>query len=474
MHTTANLSKVLMEAQFSSECTVCKKQIEIGEPVIYFEQVAVAVHEDCCTTEASHVDVMKVLRMDTREQKGKLIAQTAAIRRKGDHYIVPSQSKRSNYLVDIAAEEGPTCTCLDFEEYGYKCKHVHAVEYALIMEATADDDGPVLSITRVARITYKQNWSKYNAAQTTERDHFVILLRGLCEGILQAPQSRGRPRHHMADVIFSLVWRAYSGKSLRRMMSELRDFQMRGFIETAPHFNTLSDYDGRVDITPILKLLVEESTLPLRAIESDFAVDSTGFSTSKFARWFDEKWGRERTGKEFIKCHAMVGVKTHVVTAVEITRGAGNDTSDSRQFSGLLATTASNFNVTEVSADKAYLSKNNLGAVVAIGGTPYVPFKVNSTGGQGSTLWKKMYNYFQYRRDDFNAHYHKRSNVETVFSMIKGKFGDSVRSKGDVAQENEVLCKVLAHNICCLVMSTYELGITPEFWNGTDSNGMQS
>jgi transposase len=31
--------------------------------------------------------------------------------------------------------------------------------------------------------------------------------------------------------------------------------------------------------------------------------------------------------------------------------------------------------------------------------------------------------------DEFMQHYHKRSNVESAFSAIKRKFGDSVRSK---------------------------------------------
>jgi transposase len=61
------------------------------------------------------------------------------------------------------------------------------------------------------------------------------------------------------------------------------------------------------------------------------------------------------------------------------------------------------------------------------------------------------------------AHYHKRSNVESTFSMIKAKFGDAVRSKTDVAMKNEALCKLLAHNICCLISAMYELGIDPKF-----------
>ena len=61
------------------------------------------------------------------------------------------------------------------------------------------------------------------------------------------------------------------------------------------------------------------------------------------------------------------------------------------------------------------------------------------------------------------SHYHKRSNVESTFSMMKRKFGDAVRSKSDVAMVNEVLCKVLAHNLCVLNQEECELGIEAMF-----------
>jgi hypothetical protein len=47
--------------------------------------------------------------------------------------------------------------------------------------------------------------------------------------------------------------------------------------------------------------------------------------------------------------------------------------------------------------------------------------------------------------------------------MVKRKFGDAVRSKTDVAMKNEALCKLLAHNLCCLISAWYELGIEPLF-----------
>jgi hypothetical protein len=54
--------------------------------------------------------------------------------------------------------------------------------------------------------------------------------------------------------------------------------------------------------------------------------------------------------------------------------------------------------------------------------------------------------------------------VESTFSMVKRKFGDSIRNKTDVAMVNEVLCKLVCHNIVCLIHEMYELGIEPNFW----------
>ncbi len=82
---------------------------------------------------------------------------------------------------------------------------------------------------------------------------------------------------------------------------------------------------------------------------------------------------------------------------------------------------------------------------------------------RGSPTWKKMYHYFEFKNEEFLEHYPKRSNAETTFHMIKSKFGDSVRSKTEVAQVNEVLLKVLCHNICVVIQEIFELGTEPDF-----------
>jgi len=120
----------------------------------------------------------------------------------------------------------------------------------------------------------------------------------------------------------------------------------------------------------------------------------------------------------------------------------------------------------EVSADAAYSSVANMEAVDEVGAVPYIAFKENSTGAVGG-LFAKMFHFYCFNKDEFLSHYHKRSNVESTFSMVKAKFRDHVRSKTNAGMANEVFCKILCHNICCLIHSIFELGIQAKFWDKT-------
>jgi hypothetical protein len=78
-------------------------------------------------------------------------------------------------------------------------------------------------------------------------------------------------------------------------------------------------------------------------------------------------------------------------------------------------------------------------------------------------LWDRLYHFYSLHRETFLQHYHRRSLIESTFWMVKAKFEDALRSKSDTAQVNELLCKILCHNLCVLIQSFYELGIEPEF-----------
>lgn len=266
----------------------------------------------------------------------------------------------------------------------------------------------------------------------------------------------------MSDMTFACVYKVYSRFSSRRFTSDLRAAQEQGLISCVPHFNSVSNHLSSPEMTPILKQLITLSSLPLKAIETDFAVDSSGFSTSRFVKWFNKKYGREVDNREWVKVHLMCGVNTNIVTSAEM---SGWSAADTTLFRPLLDATAANFAISEVSADKAYLSHDNATAVEAVGARPFVPFKSNTVAVAltEDSAWARMYHAFAYDREAFLRSYHKRSNVETTFSMIKTKFGDAVLSKSDTGQANEVLAKVLAHNICVVIGAIHELGIEARF-----------
>ena len=400
--------------------------------------------------------------MTPREQRGLVIAALCKLNRDEKSWLVPSQAGEKIYRVSVAAQ---TCECLDHQESGFKCKHIYAAEFT--MKRETDRDGNIIETKTVTftekKVAYKQNWPVYNDAQQNEKSRFLALLFDLTRGVpnQERKPGPGRKPMPMRDMVFASAFKVFSTISSRRFQCDLNDAFEKGYLSTCMNSISVSAYLEDAKMTPILQTLVETAALPLRSVETRFLPDSTGFSCSRFVKWYDEKYGVTRSGHDWVKAHAMVGTKTHVVTAVEIHE---RHAADSPQFKPLVETTAKNFTIKEVAADKAYLSHENLELVESLGGTAYIPFKVNSVQGEAGRLWEKMFLYYNLNREDFMAHYHQRSNAESVFSMVKAKFRDNVRSKCDVAMKNEVLCKFLCHNICCVIMSQAELGIEPVFW----------
>jgi len=402
--------------------------------------------------------------MDARQEKGLQIAATTKLVPEGNMWLVPSQAGKGKYVVDADANQ---CTCPDFEARQTTCKHIYAVSFTIERETTADGQTVVTETLKVTRKTYTQNWPAYNAAQTHEKSELQALLYELCRNIPEPEKrkGRGRPQLPLSDMIFSATYKIYSTVSGRRFATDLREAKQRGYLSHLPHYNSVFNYLESESLTPYLNELITLSAAPLKSIESDFAVDSSGFSTGQFMRWLDVKYGTKEDRRQWLKLHLMVGVKTNIVTSVEVTDGYAHDYP---YFKGLVDRTVdSGFQVKEVSADKGYLGVSNMLATLQRGAIPYIPFKTNSVPQSMTTarseLWTRMYHFYALHRAEFLEHYHKRSNVETTFHMIKAKFGQRLRSRTLTAQINEALCKVLCHNLCVVIQSVHELGIEAEF-----------
>src|SRR2546421_735967 len=118
--------------------------------------------------------------MSEREQKALVIAAKSKLSKKGDTWLVPSQSDNGHYKVNATDPDWPTCTCPDFELRHARCKHIYAVEIVIEREQktvkTTKGDTTTTTVTETVKLRYKQIWSAYNCAQVNEKARLLALL----------------------------------------------------------------------------------------------------------------------------------------------------------------------------------------------------------------------------------------------------------------------------------------------------------
>ena len=294
--------------------------------------------------------------------------------------------------------------------------------------------------------TYPQDWVAYNQAQTQEKLLFLELLHEITSQIPQPKyKGNGRPPTDFGS---------------RRSESDIQLARQLGYIDHTPHFNTILKYLNTPIMKRVLMKLIEMSSLPLKEVEENFAMDASGFSTIMTCNW-NKSRNNYSERRSFKKAHVMSGVKTNIITHLEVTDGYIHD---SKMLERLVVSTNKHFQMKEVSADKGYSSQKNLQIIAKTGAIPYVLFKSNVKRTEDRLpIWRIMLQFFRDHKEEFLDHYHKRNNAESVISMMKRKFGAFVRARNSLAQENEVLCKALCHNICVLIQEMFELGIKVDF-----------
>ena len=196
--------------------------------------------------------------MNPREQRGLELAERAKIRRTDRAWYVPSQNGGGNHYSVILDGDSPRCTCPDYELRRQKCKHIFAVEHTLKQEVSPNG---TVTVTETKRVTYRQNWPAYNAAQSEEKARFMALLSDLCRSVRQPEQANGRPRLPLSDMVFAVVLKVYEGFSSRRFTCELKEAHKSGFVYRPPHFNSINRYLADPELTEVLKALVTLSSV---------------------------------------------------------------------------------------------------------------------------------------------------------------------------------------------------------------------
>lgn len=295
----------------------------------------------------------------------------------------------------------------------------------------------------------------YNKIQEDEFINFFEFVKHLTNYVC-----KGKRMKMMIQSL--LIWRKFPNLSVRRARSFLlllNKFEIIRF--RIPCFKTLSNYNENNSMQIILDKLIEESSKPLSIIEHDFATDSTGIKTKLFSSWYSLRCKKEIRKRDHLTIHITTGIKSNIVTALNVELKSGNDNKIFREH---VDKTANNFKAYEFSGDGKYWCKENCKKVHEVGAKPYFKIHNNWSGrSRGGFYWKEMNLEFEKDPKEYSKHYHKRSNVESTNMSKKMLHGEKVYSHLSSARTNEETLRWINHNINVLNRARHEWKINPKF-----------
>ncbi|MEK6935096.1 MAG: transposase [Nanoarchaeota archaeon] len=161
-------------------------------------------------------------------------------------------------------------------------------------------------------------------------------------------------------------------------------------------------------------------------------IDATGFeleSKSYYYKTLRNSSDKQKT-KQFMKLSISADLEKQLIMRYKIRKKVRNDTLD---FINLVR----DLNFKQVIADKGYDSRKNRGFVIRkLKAMPIIPVR-SHTNYYGHIGNSKIY----------GKDYHQRSKVETIFSVIKRKYGSVLRSRSCATQKVELISKLITYNI---------------------------
>ena len=239
-------------------------------------------------------------------------------------------------------------------------------------------------------------------------------------------------------------------------------------LKTVPHFTTLQKASRRLLKTYNAQKILERTVkigLGKRKTVKLAAMDSTGMEARHISRYFVRRrrskqlqMQEETTYKRFPKLAIVCDCQTHLILSVITTRGPSVDVNQLRRT---LKPAAQRVRIEHLLADAGYDSEANHEYARD---TYNIKTTIPAKGGRPTTKLPKT----KYRRlmaTDFDKeNYGQRWQSETVFSMIKRNYTDSLSARSYWPQCRDMILLALTHNLAIILLVKelfYRAGLTP-------------
>lgn len=174
------------------------------------------------------------------------------------------------------------------------------------------------------------------------------------------------------------------------------------------------------------------------------ALDSTGIKVANRGEWMRHKWHVRRG---YLKIHVAVDIRKKKVVPMEVT---SEEVHDGKVQKKLVDHASENNDVRRVLADGAYDSKENFQFLADRGIEAAIKVKKNSSGKAHGCYPRKLVVLQQL--SDFgkwkaSVSYGHRWMAETVFSAMKGMFGEYVTARNFQNMVKEMFLKASLYNM---------------------------
>jgi len=210
-------------------------------------------------------------------------------------------------------------------------------------------------------------------------------------------------------------------------------------LDKVPHYTALQKVADRLPpglfeeiLGYIGRLIVEDNCV--------VGVDGTGFSLQHSSRYYCKRIKRKDKHSSYLKTTLAGDMRTQAILSTRLRLKRRHDSID---FKPVLRKANKLANISTVVADKGYDSEENMQfTALELHAKPVISLK-----NRDKPLDKTKGKLRRELKQDFPLEiYHQRSKIETIISVVKRKYGDTIQSRKHRTKKNECYLKLIAYN----------------------------
>ncbi|MFA0823134.1 MAG: IS5 family transposase [Methanomethylovorans sp.] len=246
-------------------------------------------------------------------------------------------------------------------------------------------------------------------------------------------------QHQLLTLILLKEYLNVDYRSIVELVELMDKLKLRIGLKQVPHFTTLHKFITRLKSVIFRSLL--QQTLKLFYSYSEKidinAIDSSGFTSGHCSYYYSFRTGKKR--RSFLKVSISVDTDKFIITGFTI---SGKPVHDTKHATTLLKQCDKNRKSIYYVMDKGYDSEEIHSLVrEKLDSIAMIPLRERKR--------KKIKGKYRRRMiQDFDrVLYHVRNLAETMFSVIKRKYGEEIKARKYWNQLKEVKAKLLIHNL---------------------------